>query len=84
MSELKPFKVGENDIVAATSKEEALQVFMSYVCQESYEDFTVDDVEDISIYIGEMVFGEDGKPIQTLGDYVNQCDGNAQYLYGWE
>lgn len=84
MSEFKPFNVGGNDIVAATSKEEALQVFMSHVCQESYDDLTIDDVEDISIYMGEIVYIVDGEPIKTLGDYVNQCNGEAQYLYGWE
>ena len=84
MEELKPYMVGENDMVAARSSNEALTVFIAYVGW-GYDEFSVeDDVQDMSAYIDMDVLGEDGKSTGTLQDYINDCNGVPRYLYGWE
>lgn len=86
MAELKPYMVGENDMVAAENPAQAIRVFTDYVGPTGlWDDINADDdVTDMSSRIDMAVSDETGEAICTLRDYVDDCDGVPSYLYGWE
>ncbi|KZN63332.1 hypothetical protein [Pseudoalteromonas luteoviolacea] len=77
---LRPFKVGENDIVLATNESEAVQLLHDYtgLCEHD-----VGDVEDLSEQLDIKLKTEDGKFLSTLGDYIADMK-EPQYIVGWE
>ena len=84
MGQLIPYRVGDYDMVAAINPDQAIRVLMDY-CGDFYggEELCLDDVEDCSSCLSKMIFDGDGDPTQTLADYINDCNGVPQYLYGW-
>lgn len=84
MSNLKPYIVGENDMVAAESPEQALQILIDEYDHSCSDDLTVDDVVDASNRLEVHVFDEEGKSTGTLQQYIDDCNGEPKYLYGWE
>lgn len=84
MSKLKPFMVGENDMVAAENPEQALSLLKDNFGDGHYDFLMLCDVLDVSDDLDCMICCEDGEPIQTLREYIDNCNGIPQYLYGWE
>lgn len=82
MNNLKPYQVGDNDIVLAMNEENAKQVFFDY-CGEQLDPIDEMEVDDLSNRLEMKLVDEDGKLIDTLGDYINGLD-EPQYLLGWE
>jgi len=82
MTELKPYQVGENDIVVAQNPEQALDLLaeQSAWTKEEMSDF---EVEDLSNRLTMKLFDEEGKEDGTLGDWVSKVS-EPQYLFGWE
>lgn len=42
------------------------------------------EVQDVSNRLEKHVFDEDGESTGTLQEYIDNCKGVPQYLYGWE
>lgn len=82
MSKLKPYKVGEYDMVAAENSEQALSAYENHL--GTFEGMTIDDVEDMSGHLDMEVKDEDGNSTGTIRDYVEKCNGKPSYIYGWE
>ena len=83
MDNLKPYIVGGNDMVAASSPEQAIQILMAHT-GFNRDDYYDECVEDVSHWLGEMIRDEDGVDIQKLSEFIDGCNGVPQYLYGWE
>ncbi|MGP5159856.1 hypothetical protein [Pseudoalteromonas prydzensis] len=77
---LKPYQVGENDIVLADNAESALMLLQGYTNLEAHD---LDDVEDLSTQLDMKLSNEDGTFLSTLGDYIADMK-EAQYIVGWE
>lgn len=78
-NKLKAYQVGENDIVAAFTEDEARQILKDY-CGTELED----DELDVTELPQEMeLHDEEGTFINTLGEYMKNV-GKAEYLVGWE
>lgn len=76
---LKAYQVGENDIVAAFTGDEARQILKEYCCTEME-----DDELDVTELPPEMKLqDEEGNFLSTLGDYMKKVE-KAEYLLGWE
>ncbi|MFV7771692.1 hypothetical protein [Shewanella marisflavi] len=81
MSEhLRPYLVGDTDIVAAYSEEEALTLLNEY-CGETFNPEDM-DITDLSGEPDNEYHLEDGR-IETLGEIMARVD-KPQYLLGWE
>jgi hypothetical protein len=80
--ELKPFKVGDNDMVLAHDSDQALEILMATAgySKEDVEDFAVDD---LSTHLDMKLSDEDHNFITTLGHYISSLE-KPQYLFGWE
>lgn len=79
MQQLKPFK-GEQDMLAAFTAHQAQQILMSEFGYNEDESEVIDVTDKLDM----MVYDEDGQPTGTLREYIEACNGVAQYLYGWE
>lgn len=79
MSKLKAYQVGENDIVAAFTEDEAKQILKEY-CGTELED---DELDVTELPPETALHDEEGKFLNTLGDYMKGVD-KAEYLVGWE
>lgn len=78
-SKLKAYQVGENDIVAAFTEDEAKQILKEY-CGTELEDGELDVTE----LPPEMeLHDEEGKFLNTLEEYMKNVE-KAEYLVGWE
>lgn len=82
MTELRPYQVGENDIVVAFNPDQALDLLaeQSAWTKEEMSDF---EVEDLSARLTMKLVDEEGKEDGTLGDWVSKIN-EPQYLFGWE
>lgn len=80
--ELKPFQVGENDIVIAKDEAHALKVFNDEVGSDMFEP-ELADVTDLSDQLNISLVDEDGEHQCTLGSYIKNIK-EPQYLLGWE
>ena len=78
---LKPFQVGDNDIVAAFTQDEAVQILKEYCCTEFCDDGEVLDVTELPLEM--ELQDEEGNFLSTLGDYMKKVE-KAEYLVGWE
>ena len=81
---LKPYRVGEYDMVAAENAEQALKLLVDNYDFCDADEITIDDVADMSSHLYRNVWDEDGNNTGTLYSYVKACNGVPQYLYGWE
>ena len=80
---LKPYQVGENDIVLAYNEQSAKQVLCDYCGGLEMED--LDEVEDLSNRLDMAFFNEDGTFLCTLKTLIEQDqDQGERYLTGWE
>lgn len=80
---LKPYQVGENDIVLAFSPQSAKQVLCDSCGGLDMED--LDEVEDLSNRLDMAFFNEDGTFLCTLKTLIEQNqDQGERYLTGWE
>ena len=78
-SKLKSYQVGENDIVAAFTEDEARQILREY-CGTELHDYELCVIE----LPPEMKLrDEEGNIFSTLGDYMQKVE-KAGYLVGWE
>lgn len=84
MLKLKPYKVGEYDMVAAETPEQALRLLMDNFDNCCDDDLTIDDVTDMTSHLFRQVYDEDGNQTGTLYSYVKACNDTPSYLYGWE
>lgn len=82
MAGLKPYQVGENDIVVAHNPTQALSLLAEQCAWDSTEiaDF---DVEDLGERLTMVLQDEEGESAGTLGDWVAKIT-KPQYLFGWE
>ena len=78
-NKLKPYRVGENDIVAAFSCDEARQILKDYCGTE----FTDDELDVTELPLNMKLHDEEGNFLNTLGGYMKNV-GKAEYLVGWE
>jgi len=80
---LKPYQVGENDIVLAHSEQSAKQFLFNFCAGLDIEDLK--EVEDLSNRLDMAFFNEDGTFLCTLKTLIekNQEPGEC-YLTGWE
>jgi len=79
------YQVGDNDVVAAYDEEGAVKVLGDY-CGYSVEEFYEDgnnSVTDLTRKLNVMLKDEEGKDLETLGDWLKRID-EPEYLYGWE
>ncbi|MGI2159876.1 hypothetical protein [Shewanella baltica] len=78
--QLRPFEVGDYDIVAAYSKEQALTLLNEY-CGDK---FTLEDMDitDLSDQLDRTIHLEEGGT-ETLGEIMSRVY-TPQYLFGWE
>jgi hypothetical protein len=76
---LKPYQVGENDIVVAFTEDEARQILKEYCCTE-LEDNELDVTE---LPLDMKLQDEEGNFLSTIGDYMKKVE-KAEYLVGWE
>lgn len=80
MSErLKAYQVGGNDIVAAFSEKQAIEVFVAY-CSTKYGEGELDATE---LSFEMKLQDSDGNFLKTLGEYMKDVK-IAEYLFGWE
>ena len=80
--ELKAYQVGDNDIVAHYTPEQALEFFRRFC--GSGGDFSVDDVELVgNDQLDEPMHEEDGTPAGTLRVHLSAAP-EPCYLHGWE
>ena len=79
---LKPYQVGENDIVAAYTEEQAMSLLLEK-CAWNKEECADFDIEDLSGKLDMKMMTEDGVVIETLGDWMERLL-EPQYLFGWE
>ena len=80
MNKLIAYQVGDNDIVAAYSKGQAVQILSDY-CGFDSDEMSNDEVEELSLDL--KLQDEEGNFMQTLGDLMKTID-KAEYLVGWE
>jgi hypothetical protein len=78
-SKLKAYQVGENDIVAAFTEDEAKQVLKEYCCTELKDN----DLDVTELPLEMKLQDEEGNFLSTLGDYMKNVE-KAEYLFGWE
>lgn len=78
-SKLKAYQVGENDIVAAFTEDEAKQILKEY-CGTELEDGELDVTE---LPLEMKLQDEEGNFLSTLGDCMKKVE-KAEYLVGWE
>lgn len=76
---LKPYQVGENDIVAAFTGDEARKILKEYCGTE----FDCDELDVEELPLEMKLQDEDGNFLATLGDYMKDVE-KAEYLVGWE
>ena len=79
LKELKAYQVGDNDIVAAYSKDEATQILTDY-CGINYME-GITETEEVSKTL--KITDEDGRHQGTLGDFMDDVT-EPMYLMGWE
>lgn len=77
---LKPYQVGENDIVLAENEKSALMLLQGYTNLDAHD---LGDVEDLSTQLAMKLTNEDGTFLSTLGDYIADMK-EPQYVVGWE
>jgi len=77
---LKPYQVGENDIVLAENEQEAIKILCDY-CELSLEEFTLEDVNEQPLSL--ELQDEEGNVMFSIGEYIKRMD-EPQYLVGWE
>lgn len=82
MNTLKPYQVGENDIVLAKCKGSAVQLLADY-CGFDSDEISNDDVEDLSTRLDMSFQDEEGNSIGTLGSWIKDMK-EPQYIVGWE
>jgi len=80
MSDLKPYQVGENDIVVATTEQQVIDILCNYADLKP-DELTVEDVNEQPLSL--KLYTEEGDVIGTLGEYMKDVT-EAQYLFGWE
>lgn len=80
-TQLKPYQVGDNDIVFAYSVDEALTLLNDY-CGQSYKREDM-DIIDLSNSLDMKMTDEEGNKIGTLGESLKGCE-QPQYFVGWE
>lgn len=78
---LKPYQVGENDIVLAKDEDSAKQLLVDY-CAGDIE-FNELDVEDLSDRLDMPFHDEEGNKIGTLGSWI-EGKTEPEYVVGWE
>lgn len=79
---LKPYQVGDNDIVLAKNKGSAIQLLADY-CGFDSDEMTDDKVEDLSERLDMQLMEEDGELMCTLGEFIKDMK-EPQYIVGWE
>lgn len=80
---LTPYQVGDNDVVVAYSKENAIKLLCDFSsCNEEFE-FMEDDVEDLTYKLDEVLKDKEGGDFGTLREWVHMYS-KPNYLYGWE
>ena len=77
---LKPYQVGENDIVLAVDAESAHEVMINEVGADV---FYGDKVEVFEVSLSTELHHEDGTISTTIGEYIKDMT-EPQYLVGWE
>jgi len=80
--DLKPYQVGDNDIVLAECEKSAIQLLADYG-DLTLSDMSLDDVEDLSTRLDLRFQDEEGNDIGTLGAWIKDMTA-PQYLVGWE
>jgi hypothetical protein len=80
--ELKPYQVGDNDIVLAKCKSSAVQLLADYGALDS-DEVSNDEVEDLSTRLHMKFKDEEGNDIGTLGHWIKDLK-EPQYVVGWE
>jgi len=78
---LKAYQVGEFDIVAAYSADQALNIYVGTCGDCTVDDFEVDEI--IEPRLSAVMKDEDGNPAGTIKDYLDEV-AEPQYLFGWE
>jgi hypothetical protein len=79
---LKPYQVGDYDIVLAENKDSAVQLLADY-CGFDSDKMTNDEVEDLSTRLDMSFQDEEGNQIGTLGDWIKDKT-EPEYIVGWE
>ena len=77
---LKPYQVGDNDIVLAKDEDSAKQILVDYCDIELDE---IDSVEDLSARLNIPFHDEEGNQTGTLGSWIKSKK-EPQYIVGWE
>lgn len=77
---LKPFLVGENDIVLAENEEKAVALLKEIALLSEHEKV---EVEDLSTRLDMELTHENGGFLSTLGDYIADIK-TPQHIVGWE
>ncbi|TMP23762.1 hypothetical protein [Pseudoalteromonas ruthenica] len=77
---LKPYQVGENDIVLAANEDEAVKILHNYTGLDEHD---LGEVDDLSSRLDMKLSTEDGEFLCTLGDYIADMK-EPQYVVGWE
>lgn len=80
---LRPYLIGENDLVIAYNEQQALDVFSAYVGDACCEDLTLDDVSDMSGIRYRPIYNEDGSFDGSIYDLYKDLT-EPEYLLGWE
>lgn len=79
--DLKPFQVGDNDIVLAVDENSAKQLLIDYCgCDIGLEEL---DTEDLSARLDMPFKDEEGNQIGTLGSWI-EGKTEPEYIVGWE
>lgn len=79
---LTPYQVGQYNVVAANSKEEAIQILLDYHYVDS-DGIEVKDVIDLTFNLRTMITDAEGNNMEILGDWVSRIK-KPEYMYGWE
>jgi len=77
---LKPYQIGENDIVLAANEDQAVKILHNYTGLDKHD---LGEVDDLSSRLDMKISTEDGKFLCTLGDYIADMK-EPQYVLGWE
>ena len=81
MAKLKPFKIGQNHVVVAHNRKEALEVLADDT-DYSKSELNCFEIEDMSNRLDMEMLDQEGKAEGTLGERVARLS-EPQYLFEW-
>lgn len=78
---LKAYQVGDNDIVAAYSTDQALNIYVSTCVGWTVDDFEAEELIEYRLTL--PTYDEDGCEHESVQEMLDNLD-KPQYMFGWE